>query len=154
MLDLQIKALRRHENLLSILLLTAACYALFFHGLGNIGLLGPDEPRYSSIAHEMLQSGDFITPRLNGSPWYEKPVLMYWGAAAGYAIFGFSEFGARFPSALAATLFVFMFYFCATRLWNRRTGLLAALVMGTSIGFYVFARAASMDMLLTACLTM
>lgn len=154
MLDLQIKALRRHENLLSVILLSIACYALFFHGLGNIGLLGPDEPRYSSIAHEMLRSGDFITPRLNGSPWYEKPVLMYWGAAIGYAVFGVGEFGARFPSALGATLCVFMVYISGARLWDRRTGLLAALVMASSIGFYVFARAASMDMLLTACLTM
>jgi len=154
MLDLQIKAIRRHESLLSVLLLAVVCYALFFHGLGNIGMLGPDEPRYSSIAHEMLRSGDYITPRLNGAPWYEKPVLMYWGAALGYAIFGFGEFGARFPSALGATLCVFMVYFCGIRLWDRRTGLLAGLVMATSIGFYVFARAASMDMLLTACLTM
>src|SRR6185436_19135168 len=118
---------------------SVTCYALFFHGLGNIGLLGPDEPRYSSIAHEMLRSGDYVTPRLNGSPWFEKPALMYWGAAIGYFIFGVGEFGARFPSALGATLSVFMVFVCGSRLWDRRTGLLAALVMASSIGFYVFA---------------
>ncbi len=59
----------------------------------------------------MYQSGDYITPRLNGDPWFEKPVLMYWGAVAGYAIFGVGEFGARFPSALGATLCMFFIYF-------------------------------------------
>jgi len=139
---------------LVLILLAAICYALFFHGLGNIGFLGPDEPRYSSIAHEMYRNGDYITPRLNGSPWFEKPVLMYWGAAIGYAIFNVDEYGARFPSAFAATICVFFVYFSGRRLWDQTTGLFAALVMASSIGFFTFARAASMDMLLTASLTM
>ena len=71
-----------------------------------------------------VRSGDYITPRLNGSPWFEKPVLMYWGAAIGYAIFGVGEFGARLPSAFAATLCVFFVYFAGRRLWDRTTGLL------------------------------
>ncbi len=153
MLDLQRKALHRHLDLLILALLAVSSYVLFFHGLGNIGFLGPDEPRYASIAAEMYRSGDYITPRLNGSPWFEKPVLMYWGAAIGYAIFGVGEFGARLPSALAATLCVFFVYFASRRLWDRTTGLLAALVMASSIGFFAFARAASMDMLLSASLT-
>ena len=154
MVALQNATLRRYSNPLILVLLAVVCYVLFFHWLGNVGFLGPDEPRYSSIAREMLQSGDYITPRLNGSPWFEKPPLMYWGAAIGYAIFGVGEFGARFPSALAATLSVFFVYFCGFKLWDRTTGMLAALVMSSSIGFFAFARAASMDMLLTACLTM
>jgi 4-amino-4-deoxy-L-arabinose transferase-like glycosyltransferase len=153
MLDLQRKALQRHLDLLILVLLVVSSYVLFFHGLGNIGFIGPDEPRYASIAAEMYRSGDYITPKLNGSPWFEKPVLMYWGAAIGYAIFGVGEFGARLPSALAATLCVFCVYFAGRRLWDRTTGLLAALVMASSIGFFAFARAASMDMLLTASLT-
>src|SRR5712671_4084412 len=154
MVDLQNATLRRYWNPLILLLLAVVCYVLFFHWLGKIGFLGPDEPRYSSIAREMFRSGDYITPRLNGSAWFEKPVLMYWGAALGYAIFGVGEFGARFPSALAATLSVFFVYFCGSKLWGQTTGMLAALVMSSSIGFFAFARAASMDMPLTACLTM
>src|SRR5437773_2411828 len=127
MLDLQRKALGRHRDSLLLVLLAVICYTLFFHGLGNIGFLGPDEPRYSSIAHEMIRSGDFITPRLNGSPWFEKPILMYWGAALGYAIFGIGEFGARFPSAFIAAVCVFVVYFTGRRLWDQTTGLFAAL---------------------------
>src|SRR5262249_18621835 len=82
------------------------------------------------------------------------PVLMYWGAVIGYKIFGFNEAGARFPSAIGATLCVFLLYWCGRRLWDRATGFVAALILATSIGCFAFGRAASMDMPLTACLTM
>src|SRR5262245_65679165 len=89
---------------ISIAVLAAACYVFFFHGLNSIGLIGPDEPRYAGIAREMLLTGDYITPRLNGVPWFEKPVLMYWLSAAGYEIFGINAAGARGPSARRASL--------------------------------------------------
>src|SRR5436190_14203202 len=146
--------LQRFTEPLLLLLLAGVCYALFFQGLSGIGLIGPDEPRYAAVAREMYQSGDYITPRLNGEPWFEKPVLMYWGAAAGYAIFGVGEFGARFPSAFGATLCVFFTYFVCTRLWGRTTAVWASLILSSSVGYFAFARAASMDMPLTICLTM
>jgi len=133
--------------------LAVTCYLLFFHRLGDIGMLGPDEPRYAAVAREMFLSGDYVTPRLNGQVWFEKPVLVYWGEALGYRLFGLNEWGARFPSALAATFCVFLVYWCGRRLWDRSVGFLAALIMASSIGFFSFARAASMDMPLTACLT-
>ncbi len=133
--------------------LACACYAMFFHELGGVGLIGPDEPRYAAVAREMLMSGDYVTPHLNGSPWFEKPPLMYWIAVIGYTICGINEYGARFPSALGATISLFLIYWCGRRLWSRAVGFLASLVLATSIGWFAFARAASMDMPLTACLT-
>ncbi len=53
-------------------------YLLYFYDLGAVGLLGPDEPRYASVSREMARSGDWITPRLWGAPWFEKPALLYW----------------------------------------------------------------------------
>jgi 4-amino-4-deoxy-L-arabinose transferase-like glycosyltransferase len=147
-------ALRQHFDRTALAVLGVLCYVLFFYGLGGIGLIGPDEPRYASIARDMLLTGRYITPRLYGSPWFEKPPLMYWLAAAGYRVFGNTEAAARFPSALAATVCVFFIYWCGRKLWSPQTGLLAALVAATSIGSFAFARAASMDMLLSACLTM
>jgi len=147
-------ALRQYFDQIIIIVLAILCYGLFFYGLGGIGLVGPDEPRYSAIAREMLVTGKYLTPRLYGEPWFEKPPLMYWLAVAGYKLFGLNEAGARFPSAAAATICVFFIYWCGRRLWDRTAGFLAALVAATSIGFFAFARAASMDMLLTACLTM
>jgi 4-amino-4-deoxy-L-arabinose transferase-like glycosyltransferase len=147
-------ALRQYFDQIIIVILATLCYVLFFHDLAGIGLVGPDEPRYAAIAREMLMSGDYITPRLHGVPWFEKPALMYWLAALGYKLFGVNEFGARFPSALGATLSVFAVYWCGRRLWDRSVGFLAALILASSIGFFAFARAASMDMPLTACLTL
>jgi 4-amino-4-deoxy-L-arabinose transferase-like glycosyltransferase len=146
--------LRPYLNQIIIGLLAVLCYVMFFYALGGIGFIGPDEPRYAAIARQMLESGDYITPRLFGSPWFEKPPLMYWIAAAGYKILGFNEAGARIASALGATICVFFVYWCGRKLWDRATGFLAASILATSIGSFVFARAASMDMLLTACLTM
>ena len=147
-------ALRVYFDHIIIAVLAVLCFVLFFYGLGNIGLVGPDEPRYAAIAREMLTTGDYITPRLYGAPWFEKPPLLYWLAAFGYKLFGFNEAGARLPSALAATVCVFFVYWCGRKLWDSTTGFLAGLVAATSIGSFAFARAASMDMLLTACLTM
>src|SRR2546422_8883269 len=142
--------LRLYLDHIVIAVLAILCYALFFYGLGSIGLIGPDEPRYAAIAREMLSTGDYITPRLYGSAWFEKPPLMYWLAALGYKLFGINEAGARFPSAFSATMCVFFVYWCSRRLWDRAAGFLSALVAATSIGSFAFARAATMDMLLTA----
>ena len=129
-------------------------YLFFFHRLGGIGLIGPDEPRYASVARHMYFSGDYITPQLLGHPWFEKPPLMYWGAAFASVVFGVGEFAARFPSALGAFLTVLAVYACCRRLYSRGVGFLAALMLASSIGFFAFARAASMDMPLTVCLTL
>src|SRR6516162_10080870 len=57
---------------------------VYFYGLNAAGLIGPDEPRYASVARQMAGSGDWITPRLWGQPWFEKPALLYWMTAAAY----------------------------------------------------------------------
>ncbi len=57
-----------------------------FANLGAMGLVGPDEPRYAWIARAMAETGDWITPRLYGQPWFEKPILYYWAAAAGFRL--------------------------------------------------------------------
>jgi 4-amino-4-deoxy-L-arabinose transferase-like glycosyltransferase len=136
-----------------LLLLAVACYVMFFHGMGSVGFIGPDEPRYAAVARDMVATGDYITPRFNGMPWFEKPVLTYWMTAIGYALFGQNEWGARFPSALGATLSVFAVYLAGWRLWGWKAGIIAAMVAASSVGFVAFAHAASTDMPLTACLT-
>jgi hypothetical protein len=63
------------------LLIAATLYICYFDNLKVIGLVGPDEPRYAWIARDMAESGDWVTPRLYGRPWFEKPPLLYWGGA-------------------------------------------------------------------------
>jgi 4-amino-4-deoxy-L-arabinose transferase-like glycosyltransferase len=127
-------------------------YAGYFSGLGALGLVGPDEPRYVSIARAMERTGDWVTPRLNGAPWFEKPVLYYWAAAASFKFFGESDFAARLPSALAAMLAAAAIAWMAWRFYGGITGLLALLMLPTCIATIAFARAATPDMLFTGTL--
>ena len=60
-------------------LILVTLYVCYFSHLGVIGLVGPDEPRYAWIARAMAETGDWVTPRLYGQPWFEKPPLYYWG---------------------------------------------------------------------------
>jgi len=123
-------------------------YLQFFHRLGALGLVGPDEPRYATAAREMLLSGDYVTPRLSGQAWFEKPALYYWLTAFFYKLFGVNEFAARLASALAASFGV-MVVFLVGRDWiSVRAGFIAALILSTSALYFSLARAASMDMLL------
>ena len=88
------------------LLLAGFCGFLFFFGLAYFGLMGADEPRYAQVAREMLARHDWITPTLSGKPWMEKPPLYYWQAMVAYSVFGVSDWAARLPSAVDATLMV------------------------------------------------
>ncbi|MFM8392784.1 MAG: glycosyltransferase family 39 protein, partial [Acidobacteriota bacterium] len=63
-------------------------FFLFIFGTWKLPLIGPDEPRYAEIGYAMAQSGDWITPRLGGIEWFEKPALTYWLAASGSKLFG------------------------------------------------------------------
>lgn len=133
--------------LLGILALVAVC---FFLRLGGVPLLGKDEPRYAEVAREMFASGDWITPRLAGHAWFEKPALPYWLMGAGYAVVGVGELGARLGSAVLATLSVAAVYAVARRAAGPRRAATAAMVLSTSALWLAFARGASFDMPLAA----
>lgn len=136
-----------------LLALVALCAVTFFLGLGRVGLLGPDEPRYAEVAREMFASGDYISPRLCGCLWFEKPALFYWMAAASYHLLGVSEYAARLPSALAGTVTVLALLGVLQRTGLARVGVASSLVLATSAIFIGFARGASPDMILTAAVT-
>ncbi len=141
-------------KLLVVLSILLFCYLQLFHQLGGLGLVGPDEPRYAQVAREMAASGDFVTPRLHGEPWFEKPILYYWLAALAYKALGVSELAARLPSALAGLLGVFAVFFVGRHWVSARCGIAAALILAASPLYFSLARAASTDMLLTSALTM
>ena len=128
-------------------------YVCLFSGLGAIGLVGPDEPRYAAIARAMAETHDWITPRLWGAPWFEKPVLYYWAAGIAMRVFGVSEFSARLPSALAALLAVAAVKWTALRSYGLRAAWYALLMLPASVAMIGFARAASPDMLFAGLLT-
>src|SRR6266498_5548536 len=75
--------------------LAAIVAIVWFAGIGTRTLIHPDEGRYAEIAREMAVSGDWLTPRLNGLKYFEKPPLQYWTTAAAFKLFGFHEWTAR-----------------------------------------------------------
>ena len=91
-------------------LLLLICFVAFWWRLGKIGLVDPDEPFYSQTCREMVQTGDWLTPKIFGKPQFEKPILYYWLVSASYKVFGENEFAGRVPSALPATLAVLAVY--------------------------------------------
>jgi 4-amino-4-deoxy-L-arabinose transferase-like glycosyltransferase len=130
-------------------LVLGVCYFFFFFGLGAFGLTGADEPRYAQIAREMLARHDWIVPTLNGSPWLEKPALLFWKMMNSYAVFGVSDWAARVPSALNATAVVLGIFFFM-RHFRFASELDAAMIAASSAGMIGFGRGASTDMLVSA----
>lgn len=136
-----------------LLLLLVVMGIPFLQYLGRLPLIDPDEGRYAQIPREMLERGDLITPTLNHVLYFEKPPLLYWINALSLKLFGLNEFAARLPSALCGLLTVLITYLVARKLYERRTALLAAVILGTSTGFVLQSRIILTDMLLTCCLT-
>ena len=127
---------------------------LIFWGLGRLPLIGPDEPRYAEIARAMFATGDWVTPRLGGIDWFEKPALTYWLSAAGYSLLGVSEFAARFGIALLGTLGALLLYLAGCRLRSNRFGYLSASVLVSSGIWLGFSRVATFDLPLAATMEM
>jgi 4-amino-4-deoxy-L-arabinose transferase-like glycosyltransferase len=135
------------------ILIVATLYVCYFSHLGAIGFVGPDEPRYAWIARDMAETGDWVTPRLYGKPWFEKPVLYYWGAALCFKLFGVSEVAARLPSAISALLATLAMAWLALRLYGAETARWLLLLLPTTVGMIGFSHAAATDMLFSGMLT-
>src|SRR5262245_15423633 len=138
-----------HQSKIWILLALLAVLYLF--GSNILPLIPPDEPRYSQVARQMFESGDWITPRLGNYPWFEKPVLLYWLMCLSFKIFGVTEFALRLPSAISALICVYLTYNVVRKATTEANALLSAIILGTSAFFVAFSHAATFDMLLTVC---
>jgi 4-amino-4-deoxy-L-arabinose transferase-like glycosyltransferase len=135
------------------ILIVATLYLCYFSHLDAIGFVGPDEPRYAWIARDMAETGDWITPRLYGKPWFEKPPLYYWTAALSFKLFGVSESAARLPSALSALLATLALAWLAWRFYGSETARWVLLLLPTTVGMIGFSHAAATDMPFSAMLT-
>jgi 4-amino-4-deoxy-L-arabinose transferase-like glycosyltransferase len=132
--------------------LCAVLAALWFGFLELRGLYFPDEGRYAEIPREMLASGDWVTPRLNGFPYFEKPPLQYWVTAATFAVVGEHEWTTRLAPALAGLAGVLAVLLTARRILSRRAAWMAAAVLASSWGYFMSSQFVTLDMTLTACL--
>jgi 4-amino-4-deoxy-L-arabinose transferase-like glycosyltransferase len=125
---------------------------LYFSYLGGVGFVGPDEPRYASIGREMAQSGDWITPRLDGAAWFEKPPLLYWTTATGHLLRLPDEYAARLPLALASFAFLMFFGAVLEREFSARVAISAMAILSTSAGWLAYSFVAVPDLLMSAAL--
>jgi 4-amino-4-deoxy-L-arabinose transferase-like glycosyltransferase len=122
----------------------------FFILLGNRALNEPDEGRYSEIAREMIETGDWVVPHLWYLPHLDKPPMTYWLVAVSMKLFGQNEWAARVPLALAGLSGVWAAWLFGCSLGGRRVGFWGALILQTSLLYFVMARMLTTDMFLTA----
>ena len=121
----------------------------WFAGLEFRGLFQPDEGRYAEISREMLASGDWITPRLNGLKYFEKPPLQYWATAVSFALFGQDEWTARLWTAVTGFLGLLFVVFAGNRIGPPAAGSIAGLVLGSSCAYFLSSQYLTLDMGLT-----
>jgi 4-amino-4-deoxy-L-arabinose transferase-like glycosyltransferase len=143
-------SLRKISWAVLILLTLFVCY---FSHLGAFGFIGPDEPRYAWIARDMADSGDWVTPRLYGKPWFEKPVFYYWSAALCFELFGVNEASARLPSAVCALLATLALAWLALRVGGWQMARWVLLLLPSTVAMIGFSHAAATDMPFSAMLS-
>lgn len=135
------------ENLLIFLLLLLS-FPLFFYKLGQSSLVSWDEAWYADISRNIIKSGDLFNLTWNGAPFSDKPPGQFWIGALTFKLFGVSDFTARSPSAITGILSLVLIYLIG-KSFNKTTGLMSALALGSSIWFLYRARSGNLDVMLT-----
>ena len=137
----------------AVSLLVILAYLLFVAGMSDRGLVGPDEPRYAAVAREMAESGDWITPRLDGQPWLEKPALLYWMAALASKLGLADDRATRLPVALISLGFLIFYYLQIRSEFGSPAAEYATTILATSAGWVAFSQVGVFDLPLTASLS-
>jgi 4-amino-4-deoxy-L-arabinose transferase-like glycosyltransferase len=133
--------------------LLAAFAIIWLYVLGIRTLVPPDEGRYAEMAREMWASGDWITTRLNGIKYFEKPPLQTWMNALSFGLFGYGEWQARLWTGLCGLGGVVFTGYAAKRVFGARAGFYAALVLGSSLFWVASGQIDSLDMGLSGMMT-
>jgi 4-amino-4-deoxy-L-arabinose transferase-like glycosyltransferase len=115
--------------------------------------MNPDEGRYAEVPREMIAGGDWVTPRLDGVPYFEKPPLGYWIVGACEQVLGPSEWSARLGPALFALGGILLTYGAARRLYGRDAGFWAAIVLGTTLLYLGLGHLVNIDMPLSVLMS-
>ena len=111
-----------------------------------------DDARYAEVPREMVESGDWVTPRLNYVDYVEKPPLIYWAGAVSYTVFGVGEGAARLPLALFSLAGLLGVFWIGSWLYDRRTGVFAVLILGSSALYFGLSHLITTDLALSVCL--
>ena len=127
------------------ILLSIGLLLFFFVGLGAHPYGVPSEARYIEIPMQMVQTGDWVTPRLNGVKYFEKPPLFYWIQAAQIEVFGHGEFSGRLWTAIFMAALCLMTCIAGYRQYGRAEGILSALILATCTLGFVSSRIVLLD---------
>jgi 4-amino-4-deoxy-L-arabinose transferase-like glycosyltransferase len=122
---------------------------LWFAGLEQRPLWDPDEGRYAEIPREMVATGDWVTPRLNGVLYFEKPPLQYWATALAYEVFGEHHWTSRLWTGLTGLAGTLLAFYAGSRLLGARAGLYAAAMQASSVLYFGLGHFNTLDMGLT-----
>jgi 4-amino-4-deoxy-L-arabinose transferase-like glycosyltransferase len=137
-------------DLLVLAILLGIFFAIF---LGSYPLTTPDGGRYAEIAREMVANKDYIVPHLNGVLYFEKPVLYYWLEAFSIHLFGLSEWSMRLWQAIFGIAGCLITYTAGRRFYNRATGILACLILATSILYFLMCHLITLDVAVAVLIT-
>lgn len=124
----------------------AIAWIVVFWRLGYASLLDPDEAHYAELTREMLQSGSWLVPLLDGKPFIDKPVLFHWLQGASVMLLGETEFAVRLPSALAALSLLAVTRWAGVALLGTEIGSLGAVMFATIPATFALASIALFDM--------
>ena len=138
--DMPSRQAKNPSTLTTWVLLAIIFLAVQFASLFTPPLLDDADASHAQIAQHMAESGDWVTMKVDGIRYLEKPPLPYWLDAALYRIFGQNAFATHLPNALSLLGCAWIAWLWATRAWGRRAGLYAALGVLTSIGPFLFTR--------------
>jgi 4-amino-4-deoxy-L-arabinose transferase-like glycosyltransferase len=120
--------------------------ALYLADLTGMGMVTPDEPRYAAIGRSMASSGDWVTPRLWGDPWFEKPALLYWMTASAFKL-GFNpDLAPRLPVALLSLTFLTFFWWRLRIEWSARVASCSTAMLAASAGWLAYSHVAVTDL--------
>ena len=134
------------------LLIPLAVLGLLTFGIGSYGLYEPHEAHFALVGSEMVWRQDWITPHLNGSPYLNKPPLLYWLIALSQIIFKQTEFAARLPIAIAAWLGIILAGIWSKNLWGTVAYRCTCLMLGVTLGWFIFTHQILIDILLATLL--
>ncbi|MBQ9336860.1 MAG: phospholipid carrier-dependent glycosyltransferase [Lentisphaeria bacterium] len=142
------------KKLWQYLFIPAIILAVYILPLGSRPLITPDETRYAEVPREMIASGNYISPRLNGVRYFEKTPFSYWAFAVSFKLFGMNRFALRLPCMLAMLATAWIVYMLTGHYYeDRRMRLLAAMVFATLPFVYLLGGTAITDMFLTLFVT-
>ena len=140
-----------HRDLLLIL---GAAFFFVFLGAGSVSFLDPDEGMYGSIAREMAEGGDWVTPHFNGVRYLEKPPLYFWLTALTIVFFGPTEWAVRVWSGLPALGTALLLWRLGDRFYGRFAGIAAPIIFMSGVGVFRYVRVTATDFLLVFSLTL